>query len=196
MSGINLPIGIHVHPLADVQTSLIGEGTYIWQFSVVLKGAVIGRNCNINAHTFIEGDVQIGDNVTVKCGVYLWNGMRVEDNVFIGPNATFTNDVYPRSKQYPAAFNGCTLHKGCSIGANATVLGTASVGCYALIGAGSIVTRNVPDYALVTGNPARVTGWMSRMGTKLKQVDAVTFIDPQTEEVYRLENNQLFPGIS
>jgi acetyltransferase-like isoleucine patch superfamily enzyme len=143
-----------VHHLADVQTNDLGEGTKVWQFVVILQGAHIGRDCNINAHCLIESDVVIGDRVTVKCGVYLWNGVRVEDDVFIGPNATFTNDKHPRSKRYPRKFQVTTIKRGASIGANATILGGVTVGEGALIGAGSVVTRDVPAGELWMGNPA------------------------------------------
>ena len=104
-----------IHSLSDVQTTKIGEGTKVWQFTVVLEGVVIGENCNINAHCFIENDVVIGNNVTVKCGVYLWNDIRIEDGVFIGPNVTFTNDKFPRSKQYPEQFLQTVIKKNTSI---------------------------------------------------------------------------------
>ena len=145
-----------IHKLADVAPCDIGEDTNIWQFVVVLKGAKIGANCNICAHTLIEGDVEIGDNVTVKSGVYIWDGTRIEDDVFIGPNATLTNDSMPRSKQYPDSFLGITLKKGCSIGANATLLPGITIGQGAMIGAGSVVTKNIPDHAIVVGNPAQI----------------------------------------
>jgi len=144
-----------IHPKADVQSTQIGADTKIWQFAVVLPGAVIGNNCNINCHTFIENDVVIGDNVTVKAGVYLWDGLRVEDNVFIGPNATFVNDKFPRSKQYPESFQQTIIRKGASIGANATILGGITIGENALIAAGAVVTRDVPSSTLWVGNPAR-----------------------------------------
>ena len=144
-----------IHPLADVQTEKIGDHTNFWQFSVVLKEAEIGENCNICSHTFIENDVVIGHNVTVKSGVYLWDGLTIEDNVFIGPNATFTNDKYPRSKQYPDKFQKILLKNGASIGANATILGGITIGYQAMIGAGSVVTKNVPDNELWIGNPAK-----------------------------------------
>lgn len=156
-----------IHPLADVQTQAIGADTLIWQFSVILKGAVVGSNCNINCHTFIENDVVIGNNVTVKSGVYLWDGITVEDYVFIGPNVTFTNDKVPRSKQYPTSFDRTVLRQGASIGAGATVLGGVEIGRYALIGAGSLVTKDVPDFALVYGSPAKVQGWVDQYGNKL-----------------------------
>jgi UDP-2-acetamido-3-amino-2,3-dideoxy-glucuronate N-acetyltransferase len=146
---------IFIHPLADVQAGNIGKETRIWQFSVILKNAQIGQNCNINSHTFIENDVIVGNNVTVKCGVYLWDGLRIENNVFIGPNVTFTNDKYPRSKHYPEAFQKTHIKEGASIGANATVLGGVIIGENAMIGAGSVVTKNIPDNELWVGNPAK-----------------------------------------
>ncbi|MBE0369277.1 acyltransferase [Pseudoalteromonas aurantia] len=150
-----------IHPLSDVKTEHIGAGTTIWQFAVVFDGAQIGRNVNICAHTLVENDVVIGDNVTIKSGVYLWNGIRIEDGVFIGPNATFTNDMMPRSKEYPEKFMNTTLKKGASIGANATILPGVTIGVNAMVGAGSVVTKSVPDNAVVIGNPARVTRYLN-----------------------------------
>jgi len=144
-----------IHSLADVKTEDIGEGTRIWQFCVVFAGAKIGANCNICAQVLIENDVVIGDNVTIKSGVQLWDGLRVEDDVFIGPNATFTNDLRPRSKIYPDKFLQTLIKKGASIGANATVLPGITVGERALVGAGSVVTKDVPAVTVVIGNPAR-----------------------------------------
>lgn len=146
---------LKIHPLADVKSTDIGTDTRIWQFSVVFEKAKIGSNCNICAHTLIEGDVIIGNNVTLKSGVFLWDGTRIEDDVFIGPNATFTNDMMPRSKVYPESFNGITVQKGASIGANATILPGITIGRFAMVGAGSVVTKNVPAYAIVVGNPAK-----------------------------------------
>ncbi|WP_095064112.1 acyltransferase [Pseudomonas sp. Irchel s3f19] len=153
-----------IHQLADVKSDAIGEGTRVWQFVVVMKGAQIGRNCNICAHTLIEGDVVLGDNVTVKSGVYLWDGTRIADDVFIGPNATFTNDAMPRSKVYPEQFNGISLERGASIGANATLLPGIVVGEYAMVGAGAVVTKDVPPYAVVVGNPAKIIRVIDRNG--------------------------------
>ena len=144
-----------IHPLADVQSVKIGKNSTIWQFCVILKGAVIGDNCNINCHVLIENDVVIGDNVTIKPGVQIWDGVTLENNAFIGPNVTFTNDRYPRSKQYPAEFQQTLIKNGASIGANATVLGGITIGENALIGAGSVVTKDVPANELWVGNPAR-----------------------------------------
>lgn len=144
-----------IHPLSDVQSKEIGEGTTVWQFCVILKGARIGNNCNINCHVFIENDVVIGDNVTIKPGVQLWDGITIEDNVFIGPNVTFTNDLKPRSKQYPQSFLKTIVKKGASIGANATILPGITIGENAMIGAGSVVLKNVPANTLWVGNPAK-----------------------------------------
>ena len=144
-----------IHQLADVQSTNIDINTTIWQYVVVLKNAVIGKNCNICSHCFIENDVTIGDNVTVKCGVYLWDGIEVENNVFIGPNVTFTNDKYPRSKKYPEKFQKTIVKDGASIGAGCVVLGGITIGRKAMIGAGSVVTKDVPDGELWFGNPAK-----------------------------------------
>ena len=146
---------MNIHPLADVQSKHIGEGTTVWQFAVILPKAVIGKNCNINCHTFIENDVIIGDRVTIKSGVFIWDGIRIEDDVFVGPNATFVNDKYPRSKKYPEKFQTIKIGKGASIGANATILGGIEIGNNAMIGAGSVVLKNVPANTVWAGNPAK-----------------------------------------
>jgi UDP-2-acetamido-3-amino-2,3-dideoxy-glucuronate N-acetyltransferase len=147
----------YIHPLADVATTSIGEGTKIWQFVVIMKGSRIGKDCNICAQVLIENDVVIGDRVTLKSGVQLWNGTRIEDDVFIGPNVTFTNDRYPRSKEYPDKFSGITIKRNASIGANATLLPGITIGEYAMIGAGSVVLNDVPAKCVLVGNPARIT---------------------------------------
>jgi UDP-2-acetamido-3-amino-2,3-dideoxy-glucuronate N-acetyltransferase len=157
-----------IHPSAEVTTEHIGEGTCVWQFAIILKGARIGCNCNINCHTFIENDVVVGDRVTIKSGVYLWDGVTIEDDVFIGPNVTFTNDQFPRSKQYPSSFQKIRINKGASVGAAAVILGGVSIGSYALVAAGSVVTKNVPAHALVKGNPARITAYVDEAGKKMK----------------------------
>jgi acetyltransferase-like isoleucine patch superfamily enzyme len=144
-----------IHRLADVQSTQIGENTQVWQFCVILPGARIGTDCNINCNVFIENDVVIGNRVTIKPGVQIWDGITIEDNVFIGPNATFTNDLKPRSKQYPAHFAKTIVKAGASIGANATILPGISIGENAMIGAGSVVTKDVPPDTVWAGNPAK-----------------------------------------
>lgn len=143
------------HPQALVETIHIGEGTRIWAFTHVLPGARLGRDCNICDHVFIENDVVVGDRVTVKCGVQLWDGVRLEDDVFVGPNATFTNDAFPRSKQ-PFELVLTVVKRGASIGANATILPGITIGEGAMVGAGAVVTKDVPPRALVVGNPAKL----------------------------------------
>lgn len=155
------------HPQAIVESNRIGEETRVWAFAHILPGAVIGTNCNINDHTFIENDVVIGNNVTVKSGVYIWDGVRIKDNVFIGPNVTFTNDLRPRSKQYPAEFLSTTLEEWCSIGANSTIIAGNTIGKYAMVGAGSLVTKNIPNNTLWYGNPARFKAYICNCGEKL-----------------------------
>lgn len=149
-----------IHPLADVAECHIGEGTRIWQFVVVLKGAQIGSDCNICAQTLIEGDVKIGDRVTLKSGVQIWDGSVIGNDVFIGPNATFSNDLYPRSKKYPEQYYGITIKNGASIGANATLLPGVTIGEQALVGAGAVVTKDVPPRAVVVGNPAEILRYL------------------------------------
>lgn len=173
----------NIHPTAEVQSKNIGEGTLIWQFCVVLKNASIGKNCNINCNVFIENDVIIGNNVTIKPGVQIWDGLRIEDDVFIGPNATFTNDLLPRSKQYPDKFIETHIRKGASIGANATILAGVKIGEYAMIGAGSVVTKNVPAFTLWYGNPARHKGFITKEG----EVLSLDLFDPAGNK-YSLEN--------
>lgn len=150
-----------IHPSSDVQSASIGSGTRIWQYCVVLPGASIGSDCNICSHVLIEGNVEVGSRVTVKSGVQLWSGLRIADDVFIGPNATFTNDRFPRSKQYPDSFPLTSVCAGASIGANATILPGITIGRGAMIGAGAVVTRDVPAHAIVKGNPARITGYVN-----------------------------------
>lgn len=147
-----------IHPLSDIQSRHVGEGTRIWQFCVVLPGARNGADCNICSNVLIENDVVIGDRVTVKCGVQVWDGLRIEDDVFIGPNVTFTNDPFPRSRQMPEKFAETVVRKGASIGANATTLPGVTIGERAMVGAGSVVTRDVPAGELWFGSPARFVG--------------------------------------
>jgi len=143
-----------IHQTAEVQTKNIGENTKVWQYTIVLREAVIGNNCNICAHCFIENNVVIGDNVTIKNGVYLWDGIIIENDVQIGPNVTFTNDKYPRA-QKPFELQRILIKKNASIGAASVILGGVTIGENAMIGAGSIVTKDVPDSELWYGNPAK-----------------------------------------
>ncbi|MBB5694248.1 WxcM-like domain-containing protein [Muricoccus pecuniae] len=148
-----------IHPQALCESRTIGAGTRVWAFAHVLPGAVIGADNNICDGVFIENDVVTGDRVTIKCGVQLWDGLRVEDDVFIGPNATFTNDMFPRSRVQRDALPPTTLRRGCSIGANATILPGVTVGPGAMVGAGTVITADVPANAVVVGNPARIVGY-------------------------------------
>lgn len=167
-------IGVSLHRKALVETVAIGPGTRVWAFAHVLRGATIGRDCNLCDHTFVENDVVIGDRVTIKCGVQVWDGLRIEDDVFVGPNATFTNDPFPRSKRYPPAGQNCrtVIKKGASVGANATILPGLTVGERAMVGAGAVVTRNVPDDSIVVGNPARIVGYVGASDYQAPQYPA------------------------
>ncbi|WP_440616738.1 acyltransferase [Cysteiniphilum sp. 6C5] len=146
---------MNIHPLSDVQSLNIGKDTRIWQFVVVMKQALIGENCNICSHCLIENRVSIGNNVTIKSGVQVWDGVTLEDDVFIGPNVTFTNDKKPISKQFLAEYPETVIKKGASLGANSTILPGVIVGEYAMIGAGSVVTKSIPAREVWVGNPAK-----------------------------------------
>ncbi|MBI1922650.1 N-acetyltransferase [Candidatus Poribacteria bacterium] len=156
-----------IHESALVESDSIGRNTKIWAFAHVLKGSVIGENCNIGDHCFIESNVKIDNNVVIKNGTSIWNGTVIKDSVFIGPNVAFINDRYPRSKIYRDEYISSIIEKGASIGANATLLGGIKIGEYAMIGAGSVVTKDVPAYTLVYGNPARIRGYVCKCGEKL-----------------------------
>ena len=145
-----------IHDRALCETREVGDGTRVWAFAYILEGARIGRDVNVCSHVFIEDEVVVGDRVTIKSGVQLWNGLEVEDDVFIGPNATFTNDLFPRSKQRPESWPRTRLCRGASIGANATILAGTTIGERAMVGAGAVVTRDVGPGEVVAGNPARV----------------------------------------
>ena len=180
------PAFIHRCGIVD-DGAVIGRGTRVWAFAHILPGAVIGADCNICDHTFIEGQVRLGDRVTVKCGVYLWDGIIAEDDVFIGPGVAFTNDKRPRSRQYPADWPQTLLRRGCSLGASATILPGIVIGQYALIGAGSVVTRTVPDYGLVYGNPARFQGWVCQCGERLQPAKKCNFTCHACGLIYRTD---------
>lgn len=150
-----------LHPTALCESEKIGDRTRVWAFSHVLPGARIGSDCNICDGVFVENDVLVGDRVTIKSGVQLWDGVTLEDDVFIGPNVTFSNDGFPRSGDHPEAYERTIIMRGASIGANATILPGLTVGMSAMVGAGSVVTKSVPDFAIVYGNPARIRGYVS-----------------------------------
>jgi UDP-2-acetamido-3-amino-2,3-dideoxy-glucuronate N-acetyltransferase len=173
-----------IHPLAEVLTDKIGENTNIWQYTIILAGAKLGSNCNINCQVFIENDVIIGDEVTIKPGVQIWDGMRIGSKVFIGPNATFTNDIAPRSKKYPESFLQTIIEEGVSIGANATIIAGKTIGKYAMVGGGSLVSKNIPPYTLWYGNPAQHKGYITREGLVIN----LDLKDKQHRE-YKILNN-------
>jgi UDP-2-acetamido-3-amino-2,3-dideoxy-glucuronate N-acetyltransferase len=161
-----------VHPNGICESSSIGPRTRIWAFAHVLPGARIGADCNICDGVFIENDVLLGDRVTIKCGVQLWDGVVLEDDVFVGPNATFTNDRRPRSRQRPPEFLRTTVRRGASIGANATILPGLEIGQEAMVGAGAVVTRTVPPFAIAVGNPARITGYVDSVTSPRTPLEA------------------------
>ncbi len=156
------------HETAIVESKNIGSKTRIWAFVHILDNVTIGRDCNICDHCFVEQNVVIGNNVTLKSGIYIWEGVTIEDDVFLGPNVVFTNNVRPRSKQYIVSIK-TLIKKGASVGANSTILAGVTVGKFAMTGIGSVITRDVPDHALVFGNPAKIKGWVDEFGNKLSE---------------------------
>ncbi len=154
-------ITLMMHPHSIVETPHIGSRTRVWAFAHILPGAVIGEDCNICDGVFIEGNTTIGDRVTIKCGVQVWSGIRLEDDVFVGPNATFTNDLFPRSLDHSKPILETRVCKGASIGANATILPGITIGQSAMVGAGAVVTKSVPAFAKVVGNPACIVGYVN-----------------------------------
>lgn len=189
-----------IHPTADVQTDRIGSETRIWQYCVVLKGATIGNRCSICFNVFIENDVTVGNDVTVKSGVQLWDGVVLEDNVCVGPNTTFTNDYMPRSKQ-PYTLMHTRVKQGASLGANCTIVGGVTIGEWAMIGAGSVVTKDVPPHTMWYGNPARPHGYVCTCGHRLEPENthpkaskqAKDLVCPTCGKRYHLENETLTP---
>ena len=176
--------GVMIHPLSDVQSKNIGANTKIWQFCVVLPNAVIGENCNICSHCFIENDVKIGNNVTIKCGVQVWDGILIEDEVFIGANVSFTNDKYPRSKVYPKEFLRTIIKNGASIGAGAVILPGVTIGEGALIGAGAVVNKDVPPFYKFISKRETTLAPIGRLGGGVNKAFFFAF--------YRIFNNCFF----
>ena len=171
---------------------IIGKGTKIWHFSHIMKGCVIGNECNIGQNVVVSPDVVLGNNVKVQNNVSIYTGVTCDDDVFLGPSAVFTNVVNPRSAisrkdQYAKTHIG----KGATIGANATIICGHDIGKYAFIGAGAVVTKHVPDYALVVGNPSKQIGWMSEYGHRLVFDKQGIAICPESKEIYQLENNKV-----
>jgi acetyltransferase-like isoleucine patch superfamily enzyme/dTDP-4-dehydrorhamnose 3,5-epimerase-like enzyme len=169
---------VFVHPQGLNESDTVGEGTRVWAFAHVLAGARVGAGCNICDGVFVEGKAVVGDRVTIKCGVQIWDGVELEDDVFVGPNATFTNDPMPRSRQWLEEFPRTIVRSGASIGANATILPGLEIGQGAMVGAGAVVTRSVPPHAIVVGNPARISGYTDSPGADLPAADAVPDPDP------------------
>lgn len=176
---------IYIDKSSDVKSKKIGRNTFIWQNCVVLEDATIGNNCNICFSCFIENDVIVGNNVTVKNGVYLWDGIRLENNVFVGPNVTFTNDLYPRSKKHINPIK-TLIKEGASIGANSTILCGIEIGKFSMIGAGSMVTKTIPDFSLFYGNPATFKYWVDSEGNKLIEIKKNEYFSEKTFEKFKL----------
>lgn len=157
-----------IHETAIVETLDIGEGTRVWAFCNIQKGSTVGADCNVCDHCFIESNARVGDRVTIKNGVSLWDGVTIEDDVFIGPQAIFTNDIRPRSRVHRDQYDRTLVRRGATIGAGAVIIAGNTIGRYAFVGAGAVVACDVPDYALVFGNPARLKGYVCKCGEKLE----------------------------
>ena len=185
--------GYFAHTTAVIDEGCqIGEGTKIWHFSHLMTGCVLGKNCNIGQNVVISPAVILGDNVKVQNNVSVYTGVTCDDDVFLGPSCVFTNVVNPRSGiNRRGAFAGTHVGKGATIGANATIVCGHDIGAYAFIGAGAVVTKNVPPYALLVGNPARQTGWMSEYGHRLKFDENGIAVCPESKQEYRIEGNEV-----
>ncbi|MFV0500551.1 MAG: DapH/DapD/GlmU-related protein [Bacteroidales bacterium] len=182
----------YVHPSSVIdQGSQIGKGTKIWHFSHIMRGAIIGENCNIGQNVVVSPDVVLGNNVKVQNNVSIYTGVICKDDVFLGPSCVFTNVINPRSAVIRRdSYLKTIVGQGASIGANATIVCGNDIGDYAFIGAGAVVTKFIPDYALVVGNPARQIGWISQYGHRLEFKDGIA-ICPESNQEYKLENNRV-----
>lgn len=178
---------MYIDKLSQVETKNIGQNTRIWQFVVILPGVIIGKNCNICSHTFIENEVIIGNDVTIKNGVHIYTGVQMGDSVFIGPNVTFTNDLVPRSKVHPDKYLKTIIGQGVSIGANSTIIAGISIGRFAMVGAASLVTKNVPPHSLWYGHPAKHQGYICECGAKLSKI----YECPSCLKRYKINNKTL-----
>ena len=178
--------GFFVHPQALCESTAVGAGTRIWAFAHVMAGARVGRQCNVCGHAFVESGATVGDRVTVKNGVVVWNRVTVEDDVFLGPYAVFTNDLRPRSpaERRELRLTPTVVRRGATVGANATIVCGVEVGEYAMVGAGAVVTRDVPGHALVVGSPARRIGWVCACGARLQERDNDELACPSCGRTY------------
>ena len=178
------------HPTAIIDDGcVIGKGTKIWHFSHIMPSCILGENCNIGQNVVISPDVVLGRNVKIQNNVSIYTGVTCDDDVFLGPSMVFTNVINPRSAvNRKTEYAKTHVGKGASIGANATIVCGHDIGKFAFIGAGAVVTKNVPDYALVIGNPARQTGWMSEFGNKLAFDKEGNATCAESGELYKLEN--------
>ncbi len=183
----------NAHPSAVIDEHCdVGDGTYIWHFCHIMSNCKIGQNCNIGQNVVISPNVIVGNRVKIQNNVSLYTGLECEDDVFIGPSAVFTNVINPRSSiNRKNEFLKTYIQKGATIGANATIVCGVNIGKYAFVGAGAVVTKNIPNYALVIGNPARQTGWMSEYGIKLKFNNLGEATCSETSDIYLLINNEV-----
>ncbi|MBT5990196.1 MAG: N-acetyltransferase [Bacteroidetes bacterium] len=189
MSRLNEKNGVYIHSSSEVSDGCsIGKGTYIWNFVQIRENSIIGQNCILSKDVYIDTEVVVGNNVKIQNGVSLYNGNIIEDDVFIGPHATFTNDLQPRAFNKDWKITKTLLRKGCSIGANATIIAGNTIGTFAMVAAGSVVTSDVASFSLVKGNPARIVGFVCKIGHKMKQINSSTekvryYCDQCNEEI-------------
>lgn len=184
-----------IHPTAVIDPgAIVGAGTRIWHFCHLMPGALLGENCVVGQNVFIDNNTRIGNRVRIQNNVSVYNGVELEEEVFVGPSVVFTNVINPRSFiERKHEFRSTRVRTGATIGANATIICGVEIGAFALVGAGAVVTRSVPAYALVTGNPARQTGWVSKAGHTLRFDEQGRAQCPQTGETYKLADNQISP---